>query len=173
VLAGAFEKVVLPESSFDLVYAATALHWIDPAFRFVKPHKLLKQGGYLAIIHTHHVSDDRGDAFSVAAKAIYKKYRDDYDPTFTLPSILNIKPLVVDQIDTKLFELTFFKAFPKQLYYSADEYIQLLGTFSDTIAMPDNNRVPFLQSIKSLIEDEFGGGIVKHFAMSLTVARKI
>ncbi len=59
VLTGAFEEIELPEQSFDLVYSATAFHWIKPEIQFTKPYKLLKSNGHLAIIHTNHVSDEK------------------------------------------------------------------------------------------------------------------
>ena len=63
IITGAFEEVELPPESFDLVYAATAFHWVKPEVKFSKSHKLLKAGGHLVIIGTHHVSDEAGDEF--------------------------------------------------------------------------------------------------------------
>jgi hypothetical protein len=33
--------------SFNLVYAANAWHWVDPAIRYRKAHGLLRPGGHL------------------------------------------------------------------------------------------------------------------------------
>jgi len=74
VVTGAFEEIDLPADTFDLVYAATAFHWIRPELRYVKPHHLLKASGHLAVIHTHHVSDERGDQFFKATQPIYERY---------------------------------------------------------------------------------------------------
>lgn len=63
IITGAFEDTALPPGTFDLIYAATAFHWITPEERYKKPYELLKPGGYLAIIHTNHVSDEAGDNF--------------------------------------------------------------------------------------------------------------
>ncbi|MFZ1992529.1 MAG: class I SAM-dependent methyltransferase, partial [Solirubrobacteraceae bacterium] len=40
--------------SFDLVYAATAWHWVDPAVRYRKAHQLLRPGGHLAFWSALH-----------------------------------------------------------------------------------------------------------------------
>jgi ubiquinone/menaquinone biosynthesis C-methylase UbiE len=61
VIKGAFEEVTLPATAFELVFAATSFHWIDPAVKFAKPHRLLKDRGHLAIIQTNHISDEKGD----------------------------------------------------------------------------------------------------------------
>src|SRR5262249_22007022 len=37
-----FEQWDGQDESFDLVFAATAWHWVDPAIRFVKAHRLLR-----------------------------------------------------------------------------------------------------------------------------------
>ena len=37
-----------PDERFDLVYAATAWHWIDPAVRYRRAWQLLRPGGHLA-----------------------------------------------------------------------------------------------------------------------------
>ncbi len=112
ILTGAFEKVELPAASFDLVYSATAFHWIKPEVQFTKPHRLLKLNGYLAIIHTNRVSDEKGDAYFFATQPIYKKYNPSDDENFRLPLIKDLKPAKIDegflhQYFLKSFRLSF------------------------------------------------------------------
>src|SRR5262245_21898001 len=45
ILTGSFEDTELPEQTFDLIYSATAFHWIKHEVRYTKPHKLLKPNG--------------------------------------------------------------------------------------------------------------------------------
>jgi SAM-dependent methyltransferase len=168
IITGAFEEVELPPASFDLVYAATAFHWIDPKVRFTKPHNLLVENGHLAIIHTNHVSDEQGDRFFVAAQPVYQKYQlDDHKEVFRLPRGDELSP---DELDTDLFGLVFFRAFPLIVKNSAEEYAHLISTYSPIIAMRPELRAGFLKDISHLIEAEFGGSIEKHFAMTLTIA---
>lgn len=171
IITGAFEDVELPQESFDLVYAATALHWIKPEIKFTKPNKLLKNGGYLAIIGTNHVSDEEGDEFFFASQHIYKKYKPGgkQDNNFRLSRTAELK---VDEIDEKLFTSVFFRAFPLVVPYSAKEYAQLLNTFSPTLSMEPDQRAGFLEEIERLIQEKFGGSIKKSFAMTLTIAKK-
>jgi ubiquinone/menaquinone biosynthesis C-methylase UbiE len=56
VITGAFEDADLPDNSFDLVYVATAFHWISPDAQFQKPHRILKSNGHLAVILGSHIS---------------------------------------------------------------------------------------------------------------------
>lgn len=171
IIAGAFEDVELPLESFDLVYAATAFHWIKPEIKFSKPHKLLKENGHLAIVGTNHVSDEKGDEFFFASQPIYKKYKpgEKHDDNFRLKRTDELK---ADEVDENLFIPVLFHAFPLVVPYSAKKYAQLLNTYSPTISMESDQRAGFLEEIEKLIEEKFGGSIQKHFAMTLTIAKK-
>ena len=62
VVTGEFEKVELESEAFDLVFAATAFHWLDSAIRLYKAHSLLRPSGTLGILTTVQVRSivDRG-----------------------------------------------------------------------------------------------------------------
>lgn len=171
VITGAFEDVDLPDHAFDLVLAATALHWVAPGARFAKPYRLLKPSGRLAIIHTHHVSDERGDAYFHASQALYDKYypRGDRDPP-TLPATDDVQAAA---FDPALFRLTAFARFPIDVEYTADEYARLLNTYSPMLALPEVQRRGFLTDIAALIERQLGGAFTKRLVMSLTIAEPI
>ena len=49
-----FETWEGERESFDLVFAATAWHWIDPAVHNAKAHRLLRPGGHLAFWSARH-----------------------------------------------------------------------------------------------------------------------
>jgi ubiquinone/menaquinone biosynthesis C-methylase UbiE len=170
VITGAFEDVEFSPKTFDLVYAATAFHWIKHEVRFSKPHKLLKQDGYLAIIHTNHVSDETGDEFFFASQPLYRKYKlADNDDSFRLPLIADLQ---AEKLDENLFKLIFFNAFPLLVHYNSDEYAQLIKTYSPILAMKPSLREGFLKEISQLIERQFGGSLLKLYAMTLTIAKR-
>jgi SAM-dependent methyltransferase len=170
VLTGGFEEVQLPLTTFDLVYAATAFHWIKPEARFKKPYDLLNENGSLAVIETVHISDEVGDEFFFASQPIYKKYGlDDLKEGFRPPRTAELAPKPVEDA---LFTRCFFKAYRMVVRYSADEFAKLLRTYSPTIAMPPQLREGFLRELSNLIGEKFGGSLDKHFAMTLMVARK-
>jgi ubiquinone/menaquinone biosynthesis C-methylase UbiE len=54
----AFEDFNAPDASFDLVVSATAFHWVDPEVKFTKPARLLRPGGWLALLATGEKYDD-------------------------------------------------------------------------------------------------------------------
>jgi ubiquinone/menaquinone biosynthesis C-methylase UbiE len=174
ILTGTFEDVELPIASFDLVYVATAFHWIKPEVKFTKPHTLLKNGGHLAVIHTHHIANETDGSFFRASQPIYKKYEDESSNVSRyikspVKAIEDIKP---EELDESLFESVFFGIFPKAVDYSANDYIKLLRTFSPTLVMRPERREGFLGEIRNLINEKFNGHVTKRYGMSLTIGKK-
>jgi len=172
IITGAFEEAKLPLAFFDLVYAASAFHWLRPGIKFTKPHKLLKPSGYLAIISTSHISDEAGDDFFFASQSIYRKYKPggSFDKNFRLPRITGLKP---DTMDNEFFTPVSCDIFPLSIPYTGAGYVRLLRTYSPTLSMPPDNRTSFLRNISRLINAEFGGSIRKKYAFTLTIAKKI
>ena len=58
VINADFETVNLPACHYDIVFAATAFHWLDPTVRFKKAHELLKPAGTLALFWHRPVLTD-------------------------------------------------------------------------------------------------------------------
>lgn len=56
--AASFEDFAAADGSLDLIIAATAFHWVDPEVKFTKPARLLRPGGWLALISTGERYDD-------------------------------------------------------------------------------------------------------------------
>lgn len=167
----AFEEFDALPGSFDLIYSATAFHWIDPKVNFEKPFSLLNQDGHLAIIHCEHVSDEKGDDFFSASQPIYQKYDHGHNPTDEA-KLLPTSGIPPSEIDEKLFEFVAYEAFPVINHYSAYEFCELLTTYSPTLAMDNDTRTGFLTSMRELIEEKFNGIVEKHFAMTLLVAQR-
>jgi len=171
VLTGSYEDIELPALSFDLIYSATAFHWIQPEVRFEKSAQLLKPEGYLAIIYSEHVSDEAGDTFFFASQSIYNEFTSNgSDDTFRLPKVSDLAPRPA--IDSSLFRLESFTTFPVTIAYSAHEYAELLATYSSTMALPPDRRKKFLTAIENLINSKFHGTTERAFAMTLTIAKK-
>jgi SAM-dependent methyltransferase len=171
IITGAFEEIPLPERSFDLVFAATAFHWIEPSVRFRKAHNLLKNGGHLAIIHTYHTSDEKGDAFLYASQPIYDKY--DFTDKHIRPEFPRDKDLKPTEIDESLFSLKYFQSFPVVITYNAKQFVKLLNTYSNHLVASQPVQQAFYGEMEALINEEFQGIVEKHFSMALTIAEKI
>jgi SAM-dependent methyltransferase len=171
IVTGTFEETTLPPASFDLVFAATSFHWIEPAVRFSKSHTVLKNKGHLAIIHTNHISDEKGDLFFNASQPVFDRYN--FTDKYQKPKLPKSEELKANDIDERLFKLVHFELFPVTVTYSARQFVQLLNTFSNHLAAPKEVQHAFYEEIETLIHHSFQGKIDRHFSMSLTVAEKI
>jgi ubiquinone/menaquinone biosynthesis C-methylase UbiE len=61
-----FEDLVAADASFDLVISSAAFHWIDPEVAFSKSARLLRPGGWLALLGTEeHYDDPLGTALDI------------------------------------------------------------------------------------------------------------
>ena len=171
ILNVAFEEATLPSKSFDLVYAATSFHWIDPSVRYSKTHNVLKDKGYLAIIHTNHISDQKGDKFFIDSQPIYDRYG--YADRHQKPKLPKNEELKPGEIAGHLFKLIHFQLFPIVISYTARDFVKLLNTFSNHLAAARKIQKAFYQEMENLINEQFNGKIDKHYSMSLTAAQKI
>lgn len=177
IITSSFEDESFHDTLFDLIYSATAFHWLDHDIRYSKSHKLLKSNGHLAFIQTNHVSDERGDLFYYASQPIYDKYMPRKDKTLQhLPLAYKLGPESYEptaSLDTELFKLVYFEQFPIVLEYNGDEYIKLIGTYSPHLVLPPAKRTAFFKELRELINISFSGRVTKNYAMSLAIAQKL
>lgn len=155
-----------PEGTFDLIISATAFHWVDPKVRYLKASEVLKPKGFLAIFSNQHVRKDEG--FFAEVQSLYDKYY--------LPLTTNRPTHGTDLPGVETFHSPVQRVYPWTQTYSSEQYIRLLGTYSDHIALPDENRQLLFEGIVNLIETKYNGQITKHYQAILDLrqtARRI
>jgi SAM-dependent methyltransferase len=172
IITNSYEDVELPTNTFDLVYVATAFHWLDPEIRFKKTHSLLKSGCFISIIRTCHILSGETKDFFDKTQPIYNQFANVSEKA-AKSQVTKLADIKADILDTDLFKQVYFKVFPMRITYTSEQYIKLLSTFSEVIAMNPGEQTSFLEQISNLIKNEFGGKIVKEFGIPLTIGRKI
>ncbi len=171
VLHENFETWEPERGGFDAVVAFTALHWVDPALRYDKPARLLRAGGHLAVGGTLHVRRPDGDRFWV-------EVQEDYDAV--APSDENEAPPPPEAIESLRAEIEIsghfvYSASRRYLWdqaYTADEYIDLLDTYSGHRALDEARREELYGRIRRRIEARPDGRVTKTYLTMLNVARK-
>lgn len=156
-----FERWEPREAGFDAVAALTALHWIAPELRFAKPARLLRPGGALAVVHTHHVRND--DPFWITSQA-------DYDAV--VPSPANRPPplpaeIAPRELDDALFPEVVRRRYPVETTYLPDEFVALIGTYSANLALPARQREELFRRLHDRIAAQ--GSVRKLVVYELTV----
>jgi hypothetical protein len=159
----------LPMEPFDMVVAATAWHWVDPAIRVMKAAAALRPGGTLATISTHHVAG--GDAFFEQAQGCYERWDPDTPPGGArLPAAAEVPSDGQELAASGQFSAPAFRRWEWAQPYSTSEYLDLLRTYSGHRAMEEAARQGLLGCIAGLIDGRFGGRIRKRYLTELRVA---
>ena len=172
VVTAAFERWPLPAEPFDVVFSATAFHWIDPTVRVVKSADALRPGGMLATIDTDHVAGGTGPFF-VDAQGCYERW----DPA-TPPGIRLLTPDAIpldgeEILRSGRFEAPQFRRHTTDISYTTASYIDVLLTYSGHRALDSAAQRGLLDCIAGLIDDRYGGRIVKRYLSTLRVARRL
>jgi SAM-dependent methyltransferase len=173
VIEGAFETWKPPAGSrFDLVFAATAWHWLDPAVRCEQAWRLLRPAGHLAIWSAVHVFPEDGDPFFAELQDVYDDIGKRLPENATRPRPGEL-PDDHEEIErTGLFEDVVVRHFDWEVIYDADGYLRLLDTFSGHIAMQPWQRDRLYKEIRRRIAQRPDGRVRRHWGAVLQVARR-
>ena len=183
VITSTFEDAVLEENCYDLIYAASAFHWVDGAIGCPKVYKLLKNRGAFVLFRSNwnsHVNEElEKDLQTVYGKHFYSHYKtgkwDDKPVKYTL-EILQQPELIYKNFRFESMEQYGFKDVTMKIYdkmhtYDTDSYIKLLDTFSDHRALPRDNREALYAGVKEAVE-KHNGLIQTHNTYQLYMGRK-
>ena len=123
------------------------------------------------MIHGPHVSPEDGDPFFAAVQ-------EDYDAVVPHPD--NRPPPRPWEVEgwasefraSGLFERVEERRHLHPLTYTADEYVAVLGTFSDNLALPAEQREELFRRIRARVASQPGGTVTKHHLLVLTVGQR-
>lgn len=159
-------------TGFDLVFAATAWHWIDPAVRCRRAWELLRPGGHLALWNALHVVPAGGDPFFAEIQEVYDEIGEGLPPgqAWIRPGELPGDRAEIEA--SGLFTGVVTRQFDWEVRYTAEEYIGLLGTFSGHIAMSQWQRDRLYGEIRRRLAGRPDGTVRRHWGCVLQVARR-
>jgi ubiquinone/menaquinone biosynthesis C-methylase UbiE len=168
-----FESVELEDAAFNLIYAATSWHWLDPERRFAIAGRAIAPGGTLAVLWTW----PRWRANHLIAE-LDAAYERSGAPLETMGPIHPTEPDAgalgrewsgeIERSD--VFEKPLGKLIDWSQTYTATEYTDLLGTYGDHIGLRPEVRAQLFADIESIIDaDE--GAVELHYRTLLLTAR--
>lgn len=174
VVMGKFEDVALKSHAFDLIYSASAFHWVPEEIGYPKVFSLLKNGGVFARFANHPDRGKANPALSREIDAIYAEYYYKYydkkpekQKAYSEEQARRRAAVAEKYGFTDIRYALFFRT----RTFSAREYVRLLGTYSDHIAMEEKQRMAFFSRMEEAI-DRHGGKIVLFDTIDLELARK-
>lgn len=164
-----FEDFECDSNTCDLIYSASAFHWIPEEIGYRKVFKMLKSGGVFARFANHPYKDKGREEIHEAIQKIYSVY---------MPNSLPPNEYSEDDARKRAeiaqkygFTDISYKLYHRTRSFTAQEYISLLGTYSDHIAIEENTRRKFFSEIENAI-DNLGGQITIYDTIDLQLARK-
>ena len=174
VVTGKFEDVPLENDTYDLVFSATAFHWVPEGIGYPKVYSILKEGGAFArFANRPQISADDPELLREIDEIYdghYNKYygvRSGTRKWFTEESARAIADIPAKYGFTDIR----YHLFRRDRTFTAEEYVQLLGTYSDHIAIEESERKIFFAKIEDAIE-RHGGTITINDTLDLELARK-
>jgi len=155
VINTSFEDFQAP-IKYDLIFAATAFHWIKPENSYSKCKELLKQNGVLAVFWNTPRISRKDPSLYKEIQSLYQQYMPHRmeENEELLKSQWYLKRC--KDLDDFLIEYKYsdcmFKIYQDVRSFSADEYIGLLQTYSDHMALPPTIRASFFEKIHSAVQ---------------------
>lgn len=169
VVVSKFEDAPFDFNSFDFIYSASAFHWISEEVGYQKVFSLLKSGGIFAQFANHPFKDKMREDLHQAIQRIYAVYM-----PYSLASDEYSEQQAIDKANIAKeygFIDIAYNLYHRTRTFTSKEYTELLGTYSDHIAIEEKTRKKFFFEIEAAI-DSFGGKITIYDTIDLQMARK-
>jgi ubiquinone/menaquinone biosynthesis C-methylase UbiE len=158
----AFEDFAATDASFDLIISATAFHWVDPELRFAKPARLLRPGGWLALLVTGERYDD---PLGAALLGMWSARSDDGTAWVRRPH-LSATEIVAGN---GFFETPIYQTHTQRIARPAEAIVAVENTRATSLSWPDEMRREFTAELRQQI----GSATEVHLTQetSVTMAR--
>ena len=159
VVCSYFEDMV-EDKKYDVIYSATAFHWIDSEVGYPKAYRMLKTGGTMAVFWQMSSVTYYNFGIFEGLNNIKKKYLPNESLGFDDTGIRQVKEKRIRQIQSggyfgepECYEFRWTDT------YDADRYVALLNTYSSTQLLEESVRRTYLEEVHRYINDK--GGIVE------------
>ena len=159
----------LEDRQFDLIYSATAFHWIPREEGLAKVMRLLKPGGILALFWNHPLPGGGvGTPGEQALQRVYEKYgKGRRDNPFDGSSC----PAYCEALREAGFADVRFELFEAWRKLDGEQYVMLLRSYSDHAKMTHQEQTSLEQDMKEAIQG-LGGLLPILDRMDLYLAKK-
>ena len=177
IVNAAFEDYSCAENSLDLIYSASAFHWIPEEVGYTKVFELLKSGGTFARFARHPCLDEGNMPLHDAIQELYAKYMPDM---LAIPVLKRKKDFRYGEEDAAEiaalakkygFVDIEYKLYSRMRAFDAKSYSELIKTYSDHRAMGMDRLEPFAKKIEETI-NAFGSTFRICDVIDLQLARK-
>jgi SAM-dependent methyltransferase len=171
-----FERWRPDAERFGLIFSAQAWHWVAPELRYVCARAALQDGGLLAVFWNR--PDWDRCPLRDQLRAVYARVAPDFDPD---PGPMHpgsdIAPDRWEDWEAEISAAAGLERPEVRFYewthdYTAELYVELLGTTQDHILLADDVRRELLSTVGEVIEYN-GGTLPMHFLTKLCLAHAV
>jgi SAM-dependent methyltransferase len=153
IMTSSFEEWDPGHERFDAVVSFNAFHWIDPEIRFAKSASVLRAGGSLGVFGSAFVVHDEADP-----KWLEVFEYETATPGFEPQHLDDVRDRSEEFTAGGHFSIATRRTYLRDLTYSADDYVGLVGTMSAHRVLEDDVREELFERMRRQIEK--GGGSV-------------
>jgi ubiquinone/menaquinone biosynthesis C-methylase UbiE len=153
-----FEDLAAADASFDLVVSSAAFHWIDPEVGFIKSARLLRPGGWLALLGAEeHYDDPLGAALDVLwvthgdTGGAWERRLSDPEAVAT----------------TGLFGSPACLTDRQQIILPAADVIALESTRATFLSWPRDTQRHFTEELRRLLESQPAVHLIRHTSVTM------
>jgi SAM-dependent methyltransferase len=186
-----FEGAEEPLLTYDVIFSATAFHWIDPNVSFAKAAALLRSGGSLALMTNTHAAEGSHTDESIGGsiRELHRQLAPDAGE-WTFPPTEELRRRAQGHGDiaevwahverkfadppsvAHLFDQPVVSTYPWLATYDRSGYLTMLATQSSYALMEPERRRLLLDGIGDLIDERLGGIVTKQYVTVLATAAK-
>ncbi len=164
-----FEDIAVQVESFDLIYSATAFHWITPETGYPKLHSLLKPGGCAALFWNIPFPELDNPVLTAKFQNAYRQYRP--DTRAQEPDQSSRYSVCRMRLAEYGFQDISSRTFEMRRVLSAAAYIGLLNTYSDHLTLPAQIKQPLEETLHGIIIENNDSITIRNI-QELYLARK-
>jgi len=170
VVVAPFEEAMLREASFDLGLSATAFHWLNEDFALTKVSKLLRAGGWWAMLWNVFGDSGRPDPFHEATRSLLEAPLSPSAGNGEVPFALDTEARLAALEQTAAFDSVEHRTSTWSLVLDPDQTVALYATYSNVNIRQD--RADVLKELHRIAREEFQGSVTRNMTTILYVARR-
>jgi len=179
VIVSKFEEWDPDGATFDLLFASASWHWVQPEIRYQRAAAALRSGGHVAIVHSDHVYPEGFDPLYGPIQEVYREVTGSSKEVrvqeIPAPGVFDAKDQehIAEIGRVGVFAETSIVRVLWNYERTADEYIDLLSTYSDHWALEPEKRARLFEGIHGIISQGPTGLVRKHYLTTLRVSRRV
>lgn len=171
VVYSAFEDYDCDDNKFDMLYSATAFHWIPDEIGYKKAYRVIKNGGTLALFWNRPSINDKDNPLHQKIQSFYNELLPHWSYKVTNNDDKSRYSNIINKIEQYGFMNIELKLYNNTRKITGVEYIELLNTYSDHLALEKTIKARLFNGIRTVIE-QCGNELIINDTIDLYLARK-